>query len=189
MHFIPTNKHWYNRALTLSPVYRSLITCFTLGVILTAWLYGIYFPLQKIIGEYKTDIKQLHKQYRDIDHAQNSCTKTDNNIKKLKETLCSYSASSSLENHHYLKDLIILAQQTHLYVESYIRDTLTDKKWYKKEKIQLVLNGSLENMLAFLTLLKESKKLITYSNILLTHLDKQFQLQIDLSFIKTLPIK
>src|SRR5271154_510042 len=87
MYFIVRNNIIYSFAARINPAYRYAITISFLILVVSAWLYGIYYPLDKVINKYHKEIVGLSRQALQVSVINKACGELSDEITKIDHNL------------------------------------------------------------------------------------------------------
>lgn len=182
MLFISRNARLYHYVAHMSFIRRYMITCMALIVLITGWLYFIYYPVCASYNKYAYEYAQLFKKCENM--VSMHCA-----IKELSHSCDSITRTNDvhIQTHidNYFKDewtfVFDTVHASNLQLTAYTMIGASEKDWYKKEKYHIELSGNLAQCLHFFEMIKGSQKMITCSNVVLsaTH-DASFGMSCDI---------
>lgn len=190
---LPNSKKWHQIAITISAPYRYLMTVMVLGALLAVWFLCCYQPLQKHIAFYTAQIAQQHKELHHVDkvaHEQHTI-KHENEL--LEEKLATFNDTGARStNIAYVTYVLEHAATAGCRIDNYTiqQKQATQKKFYRKTFLTISLQTTLEQLIRFFTLLKESEKMISFQLLSLEQTDtSSYTAQLTLAFITAHTIK
>lgn len=187
MYFIPRNNVFYNYIAHTDTKRRYIATLFVLIALIVIGFYGLYRPLGKRISMYKIERARLQKQYEETGDLEKSnkdlLTIIHSNKKNIDEYVVADDARHEVcsQRMQFVFDTVAQAGLT---LTAYGSCKEKDKKWYVKDSAQCQMTGSLEKMIAFLKMIKDSGQIITLSHLMINKMkDNLFQLSCDVGIV------
>jgi len=186
MYFIARNNKFYNYIAHTQPAHRYF---FTGGLVICMVLTAGYF-LHYTMNAYSIFLLReygiLQQKNNDLKLLEQKNTKLASAIDETKKDIAGMAISDN-SNEFFKKQLIFVletAQQSGLKINSYGTQKEKDAQWYKKETAHLDVSGSLQQLMTFLALIKNSQKMISSSRWSLLFVNENiFQLHCDIGFI------
>lgn len=185
MFFISRTNKAHHYIAHIQPLHRYIATLLLFAILITGWLYAIYYPLTKCIAIASDELAQLRKKYE-------STVETQSSIKNLRLSLETMQRNNSMHKHTNLDDyfkselafVFDSAQQASLQLNAYTALGIKEKGWYKKEKSHMEWTGEFTQCMRFLEMVKNAQKMILCTNIILSTLENNlFNMSCDISIV------
>lgn len=187
MYFIPRNNAIYNYIAHTDIKRRYSATLFVFAIAVTICFYGAYRPLIAHINLYKIERARLQKQCQESRDLEKSNKELFTIIETNKKNINEYVVSDDVRHavcSQRMQFVFDTAVQAGLVLTGYVSSSEKDKKWYVKNSAHCQMTGSLEKLIAFLKVIKDSGQIITLSHLVITRVkDNLFQLSCDVGII------
>jgi hypothetical protein len=187
MYFIARNNKIYNYIAHTSLKRCYLATLFLLSICCIVGVYCVYFPLLAHIALLQTEQVMLQKKVDDLAQT----TKGDKGMLSFVETgkksIADYAVASDKREEHCHKRMLFVMEaitKSGLVLNTYGSCKEQDKDWYTKDSAHFDVVGSLQKLLALLETVKNSRQMITISQVTLSRVaDNSFQMSFDVGLV------
>ncbi len=174
MYFIARNNKIYNYIAHTSTLRRYMVTIIGIVLFFAGGLYFIYYPLMSIIAVYKAERIMLQKKYDELILIKKKSDELLLSIDEHKKNIDTYALpTDKYDDNCYTKMVFVLdtIAQLGLKLNSYGSCKEKDKKWYIKNVAHFEIIGSVEKIMSFLEIIKDSRNMITISHATMTVID------------------
>lgn len=175
--------------MMVKPLHLYAISFLAMVMVITAWFFGVYAPMGKMIEQHHHQIWQYRDQNSGMSAINASHATLVQSVKLASSAFDSYRSQGDYSNelHNGLLNLMAQADQLAITVNSFMVDTLEDKDWYTRQGVTLDLSGTYKKMVKFLLLCTDSDYLYQVKSSTLTRVSSQiFQLKagLDVMLVK-----
>lgn len=144
--------------MMVKPSHLYAITLSTVILVVTAWFFGVYAPLNSIVEQQQQQIGQYRDQFSRMS-AMNVLRHTlAQSVEQATLAFDSYRSEVDYSNdvHNGMLYLMAQADQLAITVDAFFADVYEDKDWYAKQGLTLDMSGSYEKLVNFLHLCADS---------------------------------
>ena len=187
MYFIPRNNAIYNYIAHTNMQRRYIATLFVFALATATIFYGVYKPLESHLLLYKSELERLQQQSVEASLTDKNNKETTALIEATKQSIGEHVVEENKREEYCSQQMQFvfdaIAKQG-LSLSAYGPCKEKDKKWYIKDSAHCQIVGSLEKVVSFLKVIKESEKMIRLSHLAITRVkDNEFQLSCDVGII------
>jgi hypothetical protein len=152
--------------------YRYAITIGLIAFLIGVWLIAYYLPLEKEQITLNNENISLQIEQLKAIQAKNECAQLSEACTLLEEKINNYAVLQQQNVKATAAYIFDESKKHNITLLSFVQDKAIKKSWYEKNGMDCVLQGSLKNIMDFLTAIKSSEKMISCSKIKLEHLVK-----------------
>jgi Pilus assembly protein, PilO len=152
--------------------------------VLGLWWQLAYKPCTRAIIEYHELCNAFHKKSQTLATTKQTTTQLQDQLALLAQQIQTFNAPLD-DLQGAIEQLLVLAQQSNLALVSYsTNQQQKTKDWYTQQKVNFNFTGSHESLHSFLLALKNTKKMITVSNLVLNSGTKNnYTIQLDIGLL------
>jgi len=187
MYFIARNNKMYNYIAHTSLKRCYLATLFLLSAFFAVGIYCVYFPLLAHITALQSEQTMLQKKVDDLAQAGKSNKELKVSVEAGKKNIVDYAVAPDQREEHCHKRMLFMMEaitKAGLVLNSYGACKETDKDWYSKNCAHFDVTGSLQKLMTLLETIKNSRQMISVSQVSLTRVaDNLFQMSFDVGVV------
>jgi Tfp pilus assembly protein PilO len=187
MYFIPRNNAFYNYIAHTNVKRRYAATLFIMLAVILVGFYGIYKPLNAHIDLCTAELRQMQQKYQESEKLKKNNSEIAALIDTNKKNIEMYAVDNEKKEaycNERMQFIFDTVAQLGLTLSSYSSCKEKDRKWYVKDLAHCQITGSLEKIVSFFKVIKESLHMIKISSFTITKMkDNLFQLSCDIGII------
>ncbi|HEX4068997.1 MAG TPA: hypothetical protein VHX42_02775 [Candidatus Babeliales bacterium] len=187
MYFIARNNKMYNYIAHTSLQRCYMATFFFVVMFVSVVFYCVYSPLLSHITVLQSEQRMLQKKVDELAQFSKNSKELSSFVETGKKNIADYAVASDKREEHCHKRMLFVMEaitKLGLVLNAYGSCKTQDKDWYGKDSAHFDVVGSLQKLLALLETIKNSRQMITISQVTLTRLaDNSFQMSFDVGLV------
>ncbi len=187
MYFIARNNAVYNYIAHTSLKRCYAVTLFSLGAFVVVGIYGIYYPLHAHSMLLESERMALQKKSDDFAQMNKSGQELLALVESGKKNITDRATIADKREEHCHKQMLFVLDtiaKSGLMLTAYGSCKEKDKEWYAKDSAHFDITGSMQKLMTFLETIKNSRSMITISQLNLTHVaEDTFQMGFDVGLV------
>lgn len=175
MYFLPRNNAVYAFLVSIPPAYRYIITIACILCISYAWFIGPYTYLETVKLSYDAQMLCMEHERMSYERSPHIQKKLSQSITHLEQDIADFKDSANSDPsdvHTMLMQLLGTTEQYGLTFNSCDLDKQINCDWYFNNKVNVSVNGTLEQIILFLSALTNQSRLIVCEHLSLHALEK-----------------
>lgn len=161
MYFMPRTNRWYSWAVHTKAIYRYGMVFAFWAILIVGWRYGIYAWFDAEIASERAAISQLQKQAIQLTQAERAIRELQDTLPMLRKQMQNHSPSSvSVWQQQQFNCVMDEAHKAGIQITAYTDEKEKKKSWGLYRIVQLSMNGTFEQLCAFLEAIKKSPYMI-----------------------------
>jgi hypothetical protein len=187
MYFIARNNAIYNYIAHTSLKRCYAVTLFSLCAFFVVGIYGIYYPLHAHSILLESERMALQKKSDELAQMGKSGQELSALVESGKKNITDRATTADKREEHCHKQMLFVLDtiaKSGLTLIAYGSCKEKDKEWYAKDSAHFDITGSMQKLMTFLETIKNSRSMITISQLNLTRVaDDTFQMGFDVGLI------
>lgn len=187
MYFIARNNKIYNYIAHTSLTRCYLATLASVCAFFIIGLYGIYYPLSAHLALLESERASLQKKYDEIAQMEKNNKELHISVESNKKNIADHAMPVDKREELCHKRMLFIMDtiaQAGLTLSSYGSCKEKDKVWYVKDLAHFDVVGPMQKLMALLEIIKNSRHMITISQVMLTRVaDNSFQMSFDAGLV------